>query len=177
MKELAKEFRSRMSNLVFLRNYLISPFTEEFVFRSCMLPLLVPRLGARTSILVTPLFFGLAHLHHIVEGLMTDSGSFGHLLAQHLFQFAYTYVFGLFSSYLFVRTGCLAPSFVSHALCNFLGFPHIDELFSRSSGLTRATRLFILAFYVAGFVLFFRLLAPITRPDLFDNHIYLKFLS
>lgn len=174
---MVKNLRMRMSNLVFLRNYLISPFTEEFVFRSCMLPLLVPRLGTHTSILVTPLFFGLAHLHHIVEGLMTNSGSFGHLLAQHLFQFAYTYVFGLFSSYLFVRTGCLAPSFLSHALCNFMGFPHIDELFNRSSSLTTFTRLAILACYVAGFVLFFRLLQPLTQPILFDNHIYLKFIS
>jgi len=34
------------------------PFTEEFVFRACMLPVLVPSLGENWSLLLCPLFFG-----------------------------------------------------------------------------------------------------------------------
>lgn len=177
--DLGEEIWWRLSNMVFLRNYLISPFTEEFVFRSCMLPLLAPHMHTQAAVFVTPLFFGLAHLHHIVEGLKTNSASFAHLLAQHLFQFAYTYVFGVYSSYLFVRTGCFAPSFLIHSLCNLMGFPHVDELLSSSSSNhpPLLTRLSIFACYVVGFLLFFRLLAPLTQPHFFDNHLYAKFAS
>jgi len=34
------------------------PFTEEFVFRACMLPVLVPSLGENWSLFLCPLFFG-----------------------------------------------------------------------------------------------------------------------
>ena len=85
---------NKLQDFCFLRNYIVSPFTEEFVFRSCMLPLLVHNVGVSTAVFVTPLFFGLAHLHHIIEGLMFNE-SFMHLLVQHLFQFTYTYIFGV----------------------------------------------------------------------------------
>ena len=168
------DLKWRSRNLSFWRNYLISPFTEEFVFRSCMLPLLVPKLRLTTSIFVTPLFFGLAHLHHIIEGLKTNTGSFSHLLVQHLFQFSYTYVFGVYSSYLFLRTGCFFTSFVCHSFCNLMGFPHLDELVN--GHLSRDGKLAVAACYFVGFTLFFCFLAPFTEQHLFGNYLYLKFV-
>jgi len=41
-----------------LTKSLQGPLTEEFVFRACMLPVLVPSLGEHTSVLLSPLFFG-----------------------------------------------------------------------------------------------------------------------
>lgn len=164
----------RLQDPCFLRNYLISPFTEEFVFRSCMLPLVTPKLYTRTAVLTTPLFFGVAHLHHIVEGLKTNSATFGQLLAQHLFQFTYTYIFGVYSSFLFVRTGCFLPTFVIHSFCNFMGFPHIDELLT-SSSLKKSKKIFIILCYVVGFVLFFQLINPLTDPSIFHNNLYSAF--
>lgn len=165
---------TRLQDPCFLRNYLISPFTEEFVFRSCMLPLVTPKLFSQTAILTTPLFFGVAHLHHIVEGLKTNSASLTQLVSQHLFQFAYTYIFGVYSSYLFVRTGCFFPTFISHSFCNFLGFPHIDELLT-SSGLKTSKRIVIILCYIGGVVLFFNILNPFTDPTLFNNTLYSAF--
>ena len=61
-------WRAAISSLDTWRNFIVGPFTEEFVFRSCMLPLLVNKLSFAQAVFITPLFSGLAHLHHIVEG-------------------------------------------------------------------------------------------------------------
>jgi len=45
-------------NGVLLLSSTQGPFTEEFVFRACMLPVLVPSLGENWSLLLCPLFFG-----------------------------------------------------------------------------------------------------------------------
>lgn len=39
--------------------FLQAPLSEEFTFRACMLPILVPCLGQRTAVIVCPLFFGV----------------------------------------------------------------------------------------------------------------------
>ena len=36
-----------------------APFSEEFIFRACMLPLLVPCFGTSLSVFLCPLFFGV----------------------------------------------------------------------------------------------------------------------
>ena len=36
-----------------------APFSEEFIFRACMLPLLVPCFGTGLSVFLCPLFFGV----------------------------------------------------------------------------------------------------------------------
>lgn len=43
-----------------------APFTEEFVFRACMLPLLVPCFGCPTAVIVCPLFFGVGKFKHVI---------------------------------------------------------------------------------------------------------------
>lgn len=59
-----------------LRNYVVAPFAEEFVFRACMVPVLLPHLGAMATVLLCPLFFGLAHMHHLVEWWRVGKASF-----------------------------------------------------------------------------------------------------
>ena len=49
---------------VFLRNIIFAPITEEVVFRGCMVPLLFPGFGWTPTIVILPLYFGIAHLHH-----------------------------------------------------------------------------------------------------------------
>jgi len=52
-------FRSAVEDVTGLFIWsLQGPFTEEFVFRACMLPVLVPSLGENLSLLLCPLFFG-----------------------------------------------------------------------------------------------------------------------
>ena len=187
------QLRSAWRDVCFWRNYVVSPFTEEFVFRSCMLPLVVPHVGTASAMLVVPLFFGVAHLHHFVEGYMLGERALHVLLAQNLFQFAYTYVFGVYSSYLFVRTGCLYASFASHSLCNWFGFPNVLELcadadeafadiaarFARHKRATRLAKSFwrwarhiVGATYVLGLLAFVASAAALTEPALFDNRVF-----
>lgn len=144
------------------RTYVFAPFAEELVFRACMLPVLVPWLGDSLSIAVCPLFFGLAHIHHIMEWRRRRDGTrLIHALAASFIQFCYTSVFGTFSAYLFVRTGHLASPVVSHALCNAMGLPSFESIpshpYKRSVGVA----------YVLGLVCFLALLKPLTDPKIF----------
>jgi len=156
------------NDLIFWRNYVVSPFTEEFVFRSCMLPLLVNHFGLNRSCLLAPCFFAVAHLHHIIEGACMGE-QLTHLLLQHMFQFTYTYVFGLYSCYLFLRTGHLMPSFVSHSFCNFMSVPNLHQLIN---AFDFKFRIIISIVYFVGLASFFFLLSTVTDPTLYDNQVY-----
>lgn len=54
-------------NILWLRNHIVAPLSEEFTFRACMMPLLLQSFSPLTAIFLTPLFFGVAHLHHNIE--------------------------------------------------------------------------------------------------------------
>lgn len=54
-------------NILWIRNHIVAPLSEEFTFRACMMPLLLQSYRPTTAVLLTPLFFGVAHLHHNIE--------------------------------------------------------------------------------------------------------------
>lgn len=54
-------------NILWIRNHIVAPLSEEFTFRACMMPLLLQSYRSTTAVLLTPLFFGVAHLHHNIE--------------------------------------------------------------------------------------------------------------
>ncbi|NWI13012.1 FACE2 protease, partial [Crypturellus soui] len=58
-----------LADVRWLRNQVVAPLTEELVFRGCMVPVLLPCTGAARALLAGPLFFGLAHFHHVIEQL------------------------------------------------------------------------------------------------------------
>ncbi|XP_017573841.1 CAAX prenyl protease 2 isoform X6 [Pygocentrus nattereri] len=62
-----------LRDLCWLRNHVVAPLTEELVFRASMLPILAPCTGPTAAIFIAPLFFGVAHFHHVIEQLR-----FGH---------------------------------------------------------------------------------------------------
>lgn len=71
-------------------------------------------------VLVSALLFGAAHLHHRFD--LHSSW------ASTLVQFAYTGLFGAYSSYLFMRTGTLLAPLSAHVFCNFMGLPDVSAL-------------------------------------------------
>lgn len=146
------------------------PLTEEFVFRSCMIPLVYPCLGPTYTCLVVPLFFGVAHLHHIIEGYFFNEMPLDLVIVQHLFQFSYTYVFGIYSSYLYLRTGSLLAAVSSHMFCNYMGFPEVSDLVGSFPAWSRNVILF---FYVLGCVVFFYSLSYLTEPHLYNNLVFI----
>ncbi|PRD23918.1 UNVERIFIED_CONTAM: CAAX prenyl protease 2 [Trichonephila clavipes] len=133
-----------LTNVVWLRNHVVAPFFEEFTFRACMLPILVPCFGYKNSVILCPFFFGI------------------------VFQFAYTTVFGAYSTYLFLRTGHVAAPVIVHAFCNHMGFPDFGQLLT----VERPKQSIFAVCFVAGFLSWMLLLQPLTEPHIYSNTLY-----
>ncbi|XP_063172947.1 CAAX prenyl protease 2 isoform X2 [Candoia aspera] len=128
-----------LTDIRWLRNQVIAPFTEELVFRACMVPMLVPCTGAGLAILTCPLFFGV------------------------VFQFSYTAIFGAYTAFLFIRTGHLVGPVLCHSFCNYVGFPAVGAV------LEHPQRFLVAFFYLLGVALFLLLLLPMTDPAFFGH--------
>ncbi|KAI8321389.1 hypothetical protein GQ54DRAFT_317624 [Martensiomyces pterosporus] len=146
-----------------VRNYIAGPLTEELVFRSSVVPLWVAAgLSAGSCIFLSPLIFGVAHVHHAVSVYANGRVSLANVLMGTAFQLAYTTLFGWFAVFLFIRTGSVAGPIVAHAFCNVEGLPDL----SRAQEHPRYKYAIWLAF-VSGAVGFLMLLEPMTRPGVF----------
>ncbi|KAF5000410.1 hypothetical protein FGRMN_1740 [Fusarium graminum] len=109
------------------RNMVAGPITEECLFRSAGVPLLL-RSGASLTgtIFMSPLIFGLAHLHHFYEFRITHPRTpLPVAVARSLFQLTYTSLFGAYATFLFLRTGSLLAVVLVHAFCNCMGLPRL----------------------------------------------------
>ncbi len=106
-----------------IRNFIIAPWTEEIVFRGCMIPvMLATGMSATRVALVAPLFFGVAHLHHAIQKISSGERPKMVIIIT-AFQFLYTSIFGSYASYAFVRVGSVLPVTLSHSYCNWRGLP------------------------------------------------------
>lgn len=167
-------FKEHLANIWGVRNYIIGPLTEEIVFRGCMVSLHALT-GFKKSVLIfaTPLYFGLAHLHHAYEGYVKGGRTRQALkrsLAISLMQLTYTSLFGWYANFLFLRTNSLLAPLVAHIFCNVMGLPNPVE----------AARLYpqhkwkIYLAHITGVVGFAYSLIPFTKPGLFGGSWYWK---
>ncbi|TYJ51215.1 hypothetical protein B9479_008227 [Cryptococcus floricola] len=145
----------REFGLLEVRNYVVGPLTEELVFRSTVLAAsILGGLSFKSLIFGTPLWFGLAHVHHGLE-LYRKNGRTSqaalHALFACLFQLTYTTLFGWFASYLFLRTGSVIPPLVAHMFCNVMGIYFPGNAIRREPG----KKALIYGAYLAGIVGFF----------------------
>ncbi|XP_014011089.1 CAAX prenyl protease 2 [Salmo salar] len=147
-----------LSDMRWLRNQVVAPLTEELVFRACMLPMLVPCTSPSTAIFTCPLFFGVAHFHHVIELLRFRQGTLSGIFLAAVFQFSYTAVFGAYTAFIFIRTGHLVGPVLCHSFCNHMGFPALGM------ALEHPHRLTVLSCYLLGVLLFLLLLFPLTDP-------------
>ncbi|KAJ8613109.1 hypothetical protein CTAYLR_004785 [Chrysophaeum taylorii] len=176
--------RVRWPSTVAVRNLLVGPVSEEIVFRACMVPLLLEAgFSLPRAVFVSPLFFGVAHLHHLKRHIVEDRMSVAVALAHTALQFAYTTLFGIFTAFLFVRTAHLAAAVASHVFCNYAGLPDLGFLWPPAkrdlrwlSARDRAAAVFLhshkpalLAAYGFGILLFALSLFPLTGPTLFAS--------
>ncbi|KAL6864359.1 CaaX prenyl protease [Trichoderma novae-zelandiae] len=109
------------------RNLVAGPITEECLFRSAAVPLLLIA-GASLSriIFLSPVVFGLAHLHHFYEFRVTHPQTpLVAAIARSVLQFSYTSIFGAYENFLFLRTGSLLAVILVHAFCNSMGLPRV----------------------------------------------------
>ena len=126
------------------RNFVVGPLSEEILFRALIISLHLftppapdtvdvskdgssqPHPPLRILIFITPLYFGIAHIHHCYEQRLTHPRiPFLPILLSSIVQFAYTTVFGWYAAFLYLRTGSLWGVVAVHSFCNCMGLPRI----------------------------------------------------
>ncbi len=102
------EARTQALTRTHIHIHIHTPINQEIVFRACMLPLLrasllpssppsSPNHANTRAILLSPLLFGLAHLHHGWQRVAREGVPLKQALLGVLLQFVYTGVFGWFA--------------------------------------------------------------------------------
>ncbi|KAK1751649.1 hypothetical protein QBC47DRAFT_72933 [Echria macrotheca] len=151
------------------RNLVAGPVTEEVLFRSASVPLmLVARTSLAKTILLSPIIFGLAHVHHFYEfRLSHPQVPPAAALARSVVQFAYTTLFGAYATFLFLRSGSLLAVCLVHTFCNCMGLPKVWGRIERpSSPRAETSILWTVTYYtllVAGAVAWYRNLWILTE--------------
>ncbi|KAF2262903.1 CaaX prenyl protein-like proteinase Rce1 [Lojkania enalia] len=107
------------------RNFVVGPVSEELIWRALIIPLhILAKFSGKQIIFLTPLYFGIAHVHHLYEFRLTHPHTPVALaILRSLFQFTYTSLFGFFAAFVFLRTGNLLSIILAHSFCNFMGLP------------------------------------------------------
>lgn len=167
--DLCLSFRNWLKSVNTMNGFCINmmaPLCEEFLFRGGIMTLMLQTFQPLRVVLITPFFFGIAHMHNILRELSRGE-KLTSALRTGLIQFAYTTFFGFYSTYLFIRTGHLMAPLVAHVMCNYMGLPDLDELFQlktwhRSVGIT---------LYLVGLLGWISLLPIGTEPSLYHNEL------
>lgn len=168
LSDLTQHFRGDRFWIT-VRNYSLGPLCEDIVFRSCICTLMYHSGLCTTKVIwLSPLFFGPAHLHHIVCSVLAYGYSVSQAVLNGVFQLAYTTVFGALAGYLFLRTGHLAAPLASHIFCNMMGPPTLGWLLNRSHP-HYGLRYVHLAAHIAGVILFARGVTALTQPSWFGS--------
>jgi len=109
------------------RNYVVGPVSEEIIFRSVIISLhLLAKMSATRIVFLSPLYFGIAHVHHCYEFHLTHPDTpVSTALLTSVFQFGYTTVFGWWAAFLYLRTGSLLAVILAHSFCNWCGLPRL----------------------------------------------------
>ncbi|CAH0400561.1 unnamed protein product [Chilo suppressalis] len=158
---------SSWQDLIWVRNHFMAPLSEEWVFRACMMPMLLQCLKPMTAVFMGPVLFGIAHFHHLFERINTGY-NFQTALMISLFQFAYTSLFGAYSAYLFVRTGHVVAPLLAHIFCNHMGFPNFGEV----NQYPPTQRILIIFSFLLGFSIWCMYISSMTNPDIYDNRLH-----
>ena len=140
-----------------LRDLILAPFLEEFMFRGCFLAFCSEARGWSylQRLWVIPLFFSAAHAHHVISNPSKWQIT--------LFQCVYTYIFGVYATFILLVTRSLWAAVFAHMLCNALGLPpFLDHLFLTYKRKPKMLLLIRLA-YVVGLALFLGVAAVSAR--------------
>jgi prenyl protein peptidase len=157
-KQIFNDIKSGTKDIYGVRNYLVGPLTEELVFRACILAIhLASHVSRFTLIYVTPLYFGIAHLHHAYENYIHDMNP-QVVIFTALFQFSFTTLFGWFASYIYLRTGSVWSPLAVHIFCNSLGLPEWSLDNARNTAVYRTL-------LVLGLICFSLLVPIIDSPN------------
>ncbi|KAK3368046.1 hypothetical protein B0H63DRAFT_528433 [Podospora didyma] len=156
------------------RNIVAGPVTEEVLFRSASVPLmLIAHTPVKQTIFLSPVLFGLAHVHHFYEFRLTNPQvPAAAALLRSLFQLSFTTVFGAYATFVFVRTGSLLAVCAVHAFCNSMGLPRVwgrvQPSSSREQRQQQHSVLWTVAYYallIGGAIAFWKNLWSLTESS------------
>lgn len=158
----------RASNrLQSLRDYVVAPVAEEFVFRACSCGLLLA--GGWSHMfagIVAPFFFGLAHFHHLIGRVRSGDYTIKQAVIAGLVQMSYTTAFGAYAGFIYFRTGHLVAPIVSHTFCNIMGLPDVARAWN-----SRRWMIYM-GVYLLGVSYFADKLYKITDPQQFEPFLW-----
>ena len=146
------------------RNLIIAPLAEEVTFRSCIVtPFLYTEayynkaISLSTICWCTPLFFGFAHLHHVLRRLQEGQDSVKIIIFTSSFQFIYTTIFGAYASFCYIKTRSLFGVVILHSFCNYMGLPSVGFFFIKSGNLleVKICKVIGIIAYIIGIVCFY----------------------
>ncbi|KAF1970158.1 hypothetical protein BU23DRAFT_512015 [Bimuria novae-zelandiae CBS 107.79] len=122
-----REVYQTLSSWTGYRNYVAGPVSEEIIWRALIIPIhIMAGVSGKRIVFLTPLYFGIAHVHHLYEFRLTNPQTpFIIAVIRSLFQFTYTSLFGFFAAFVFVRTGNLYSVILAHSFCNWMGLPRV----------------------------------------------------
>lgn len=131
------------------------PITEEFLFRAAAVPLLLlSNLSFHRTVFLSPLVFGIAHIHHFYEFRVTHPKTpLPVAIARAILQLTYTSIFGAYATFVFIRTGSLLGVILLHTMCNSLGLPRVWGLVEPYWLPTTASRATIMKWSIPYYVL------------------------
>eukprot|EP00808_Paulinella_micropora_P008366 g79518.t1 len=168
MQAIQDTWRDPTRRLIALRTYGVGPLTEEIVFRGAMTPLLaVAGWPFSVRLLTSPLLFALAHSHHLFNLVLHMGYSRQQAILNVVFQLFYTSLFGLYASFIFLRTGHLVAPLVVHMFCNYMGFPDTGWI-TDSSHFAYAHRYVVGAVFLLGIFAFIVSFPYLTAPALYN---------
>ncbi|KRX81643.1 CAAX prenyl protease 2 [Trichinella sp. T6] len=128
------------------------------VFRCCMVNVAASCFQPFYVVLFMPIYFAAAHLHHALDKTDFVCGWRDRLII--------TYLFGVYNTFIYLRTHHFISVFVCHALCNFIGFPEPEMYYSLNERWKRSVVLYVT---FIGILLWMMSLYPLTDPSLYGN--------
>lgn len=148
---LAASARDCFTSLPALRNIVVAPTAEEWVFRACMCPLLeAAGFSFVQCVFLPPLLFGIAHMHHVFHHIRDLGRSVAQAIVVVLVQFTYTSAFGAIAAFYFMTTKSIVGPILAHSFCNSMGVPDFAGAVNHETH-----RVLLIATYIAGIVLFY----------------------
>ena len=101
-------------------------------------------------------------MHHIRDDLRNGL-SLKRAISYRIFQLAYTYLFGVYATYIFLQTGHILAPILVHSLCNTIGLPLFDETSQYNGKLNKL----IWVAHISGFILWILMLPYLMTPMLY----------
>ncbi|EME32259.1 prenyl protein peptidase [Galdieria sulphuraria] len=114
---------------IIVRNLIVAPVSEELVFRGCICKLLSFCTSSRSAVLLSSAFFAASHCHHFIYRNFVYN-SLRTAILETVIQFLYTFLFGVYSAWVFIRSRRVITSICLHSFCNFVGTPDLSKIWS-----------------------------------------------